>query len=86
MPYLLTWTLLTAATLLSWWLDAGFDGRWVGAAVLMVAFFKARLVLMVFMGVSRATVGIRRACEFWVITAVTVVLVSYWFAPFTWGS
>jgi hypothetical protein len=66
MPYLLAWTLLTSATLLSWWLDAGFDGRWVGAAVLMVAFFKARLVLMVFMGVSGARVGIHRACEVWV--------------------
>lgn len=86
MPYLFTWTLLTVATLLSWWLDAGFDGRWVGAAVLLVAFFKARLVLMVFMGVSGATVGIRLACEVWVITACTVVLVSYWFAPFTLGS
>jgi hypothetical protein len=82
MPYLLTWILLTAATLLSWWLDAGFDGRWVGAAVLLVAFFKARLVLMVFMGVSGAAAGVRRACEAWVIAACTVVLMSYWFAPF----
>jgi hypothetical protein len=53
---------------------------------LLVAFFKARLVLMVFMAVSGATVGIRRACEVRVITACTGVLVSYWFAPFTVGS
>jgi hypothetical protein len=80
--FLITWSLLSLATLLSWWLDAAHDGRWVGAAVLLVAFFKARLVLMFFMGVRHASTVIRRSCEAWVTIACVTVLVTYWFAPF----
>ena len=82
LPFLLTWVLLTAATLLSWLLDVALDGRWVGAVVLIVAFFKARLVLMVFMGVRWATQSTRRSCEAWVIVACAAVLTTYWFSPF----
>ena len=81
-PFLLTWCLLSLATFLSWWLDASYDGRWVGGAVLLVAFFKARLVLMVFMGVRYAQPPIRYACETWVVGACTLVLSMYWLAPF----
>ena len=81
LPFLLTWILLTLATVLSWWLDATQDGRWVGAVVLLVAFFKARLVLMVFMGVRWAGATTRRSCEAWVILACVSVLATYWFAP-----
>ena len=82
LPFLLTWVLLTAATVLSWWLDATQDGRWVGAVVLLVAFFKARLVLMVFMGVRWAAQTTRRSCETWVLIACAAVLTTYGFAPF----
>ena len=81
LPFLLTWLLLTLATVLSWWLDATQDGRWVGAVVLLIAFFKARLVLMVFMGVRWASGGVRRSCETWVVVACSVVLATYWLAP-----
>ena len=81
LPFLLTWLLLTFATALSWWLDVTQDGRWVGAVVLLVAFFKARLVLMVFMGVRWAAPAIRRGCEIWVVGACTAVLATYWFVP-----
>ena len=79
--FLLTWCLLSLATFLSWWLDASYDGRWVGGAVLLVAFFKARLVLMVFMGVRTAPAAIQWSCEAWVVAACTVVLATYWLAP-----
>jgi hypothetical protein len=82
LPFLLTWALLSLATILSWWLDTTYDGRWVGAAVLLVAFFKGRLVLMVFMGVRQAPPAIRRSCEGWVVSACALVLTTYWFAPF----
>ncbi len=82
MTFLLTWVLLTLATVLSWWLDASQDGRWVGAVVLLVAFFKARLVLMVFMGVRWAAPTVRRSCETWVLLACAAVLTTYWYAPF----
>ena len=81
-PFLLTWVFLSLATALSWWLDTSYEGRWVGAAVLLVAFVKGRLVLMVFMGVRQARPPIRRSCEAWVVTACAIVLTTYWFAPF----
>jgi hypothetical protein len=83
LPFMPTWILLTLATALSWWLDVTQEGKWVGAAVLLVAFFKARLVLMVFMGVRRAERAIRWSCETWLVVACVAVLSCYWFAPFT---
>lgn len=77
------WVILCAATLLSWWLDAAISGAWVGTAILVVALFKARVVLMHFMGVQRAPAAVRWCCEVWVLLACLVLLGTYWFAPFT---
>jgi hypothetical protein len=79
---LITWLVLSLATLISWWLDASMEGVWVGTAVLLVAFFKARMVLMVFMEVREATPALRWICEAWVATACAAVIATYWFAPF----
>ena len=67
MPYLLAWTLLTSATLLSWWLDAGFDGRWVGAAVLMG--IVSTVILMTY-GILAKT----NADLFWALFAFSAVI------------
>ena len=84
-PYLFTWIVLSLLTLVSWWLDASVDGAWIGTAVLLVAFFKARLVLMEFMEVRSAVPGLRWACEAWVVVACTAVVATYWFAPCAWS-
>lgn len=81
--FLLTWLFLSLASLLSWWLDASMQGVWVGTAVLFVAFFKARMVLMVFMEVRDATPLLRWVCEAWLGIACTAVIATYWFAPFS---
>jgi len=80
-PLFITWMVLTLATILSWSLDVPVDGAWVGTALLLVAFFKARLVLMIFMEVRGAPTALRWCCEAWVITACTAVITAYWFAP-----
>jgi len=79
-PFLFTWIVLSLLTLVSWWLDASLDGAWIGTAVLLVAFLKARLVFMEFMEVCSAPSGLRWACEAWVVVA-TAVIATYWLAP-----
>lgn len=76
----LVWVVLVSATLLSWWLEASINGAWVGTAVLFVAFFKTRLVLLEFMHVRSAPAGLRWACESWVLIACSAVIATYWFA------
>lgn len=83
-PFLFTWIVLSLLTLVSWWLDASVDGAWIGTAVLLVAFFKARLVLMEFMEVRSAPAGLRWVCEAWVVVACTAVIATYWLAPHSW--
>ncbi len=78
---LIPWIFLTIGTLLSWWLDASVDGTWVGTAIVLIAFFKARLVLVHFMRVGETSAMIRWCCEGWVIVACASVLAVYWLAP-----
>jgi hypothetical protein len=75
--------ILTLATLLSWWLDLSVNGAWIGTAVLLIAFFKARMVLMIFMEVGSAPAALRWCCEAWVVVACTAVITTYWLAPLT---
>jgi hypothetical protein len=79
--FFLTWIVLTLATLLSWWLDVAVNGAWIGTAVLLIAFFKARMVLMIFMEVKGAPAALRWCCEAWVIVACMAVISTYWLAP-----
>ena len=80
-PFLLTWMVLSLATLVSWWLDVTINGTWVGVTVLLVAFFKARLVLMVFMEVRDAAPLVRWCCEVWVMVACASLITIYWLTP-----
>ncbi len=77
----MAWALLSLATLLSWALDASGTGNWIGTAVLVVAFFKARVVLLVFMEFNASTPALRWLCEAWVLAAGSVVIATYWLAP-----
>ncbi len=75
------WALLSLATLLSWGLDASGTAAGVGMAVLFVAFWKARVVLLVFMELANGNPVLRRMCEAWVLIAGSVVIATYWLAP-----
>lgn len=75
------WALLSLATLVSWGLDASGTAAGVGTLVLLVAFWKARLVLLVFMELADSKPVLRRLCEAWVLLAASVVIATYWLAP-----
>ena len=77
---LVTWIILVTATLLSWSLEAAISGAWVGTAVLLVAFFKTRLVIMEFMEVKNSPSALRWVFESWVLAACCIVIIVYWFA------
>ncbi len=80
--FLIAWTVLVLATLLSWWLEAAADGDLVGTVVLLVALFKARIVLRVFMDIRAAPPPVRWLCEAWVLLACTALLGTYWLTPY----
>jgi hypothetical protein len=67
------WCVLAAITLaslesihLKGWLP---DARFQGAGVLILAFIKVRLIMLDFMEVRRAPIGLRIVIESWVIIA-----------------
>lgn len=78
-PLLLTLAALLGLTLASWALQAwhGPDPRWIGAAVLAIAFVKARLIVVHYMEAKHAALPIRVAFEAWVWGSAAVVLALY---------
>lgn len=69
------WFILVAATLTSAWLAEhhGMAGQWTVAAVIGVAAFKVRLVMLHFMELKHAPWRWRAAFEAW--TAVVALLI-----------
>jgi len=76
-----TWLVLVGATAVSFlsWLDTGLGNqRLAGSAVLVIAFFKARLIALKFMELADAVLPLRLLFEAWVIVAAAVLLVLFW--------
>ncbi len=79
----LVWVVLMLATGLSWWLGTRpGSGAETGSAsativLMLVAFFKVRLVIMYFMEVHGAPLPLRLACEGWVIATCGAILGFY---------
>jgi hypothetical protein len=80
------WLLLLAATAVSWGLgrdrDPGggipyHDTRDFGVVILVLAFFKIRLVLLDFLELRRAPLAMRYAGEAWVFALAAVILAIY---------
>ena len=78
----LRWLLLVALTLTSWesinhvgWLT---DARLPATAAIVLAFIKVRIVVLDFMEVRHAPIGLRVALETWVIVACGSILAMYW--------
>ncbi|MBS0368907.1 MAG: cytochrome C oxidase subunit IV family protein [Proteobacteria bacterium] len=69
------WFFLVAATLISAWLAEhhGLAGQWTATAVIGVAAFKVRLVMLNFMELKHAPWRWRAAFEAW--TAVVALLI-----------
>jgi len=79
----LVWGLLMLATGLSWWLGTHQSGSATtghsSATIIMmlVAFFKVRLVIMYFMEIRDAPLPLKLACEGWVAVTCGAVLGFY---------
>jgi len=74
------WLVLVGATLASWSLGAAhwLNGpRVATVAILLVAFFKVRLVGLHFMELRSAPVGLRLAFEIWAVVVCSVLVVLY---------
>ena len=74
------WGLLIALTLLSWWLgtDHGVSSEQTASVlVLLVAFFKVRLVGLYFMELRTAPLPLRALFEGWCSVVATTVIVMY---------
>ncbi len=78
------WLLLAALTALSWWLGldtpstAAVAPRWLAAGLLILAFFKVRLVILYFMEIRSAPRPIRLVFEAWVIGVCASLIAIYW--------
>jgi heme/copper-type cytochrome/quinol oxidase subunit 4 len=84
----LVWLLLVILTGISWLLGSRPAGiitapHLAGLALLAVAFFKARLVILYFMEVSDAPRPLRIIMEAWVVVALIAVSTMYWSRPLT---
>lgn len=77
------WTLLIAATVLSWWLGTGHGLSSVQAAsvaVLVVAFVKIRLVGLYFMELRHSPTVLRSIFEAYCLVVCGVVIGMFLFA------
>ncbi len=76
------WLLLVAATLVSWWLveRRGIAARVATTSALLIAGFKARLVLQHFMELRSAPPIWRNVFDAWVIVFVGAIVAGYWVA------
>jgi hypothetical protein len=75
----LIWLVLVVATLISWWIGAGdaANPHLGTAVVLIVAFFKARLVGLYFMELRDAPLPLRLLLEGYCLTVCMTLLVMY---------
>ena len=68
-----------AATLISWGFGHGrrIDTRTAGIAVIVIAFVKIRYVILDFMELRTAALGLRVAAEAWCIVVCTTLVLLY---------
>ena len=76
------WVFLIGATIASWefghGLGFGENVRLSTTAVLVIAFIKARMVILDFMEVRHAPLSLRLALEAWTVLVAGTLLVLYW--------
>lgn len=75
------WALLIAATMLSAVLGHGIgieNAKLASTAVIVVAFIKARYVILEFMELRHAPLFFRAFAEVWAVLICTLLCVMYW--------
>ncbi len=89
-PITAVWVILAALMALSWLIGNQYQAgdsetaRYVTVALMVVAFFKVRLVMLHFMEAKDAPFGLRLLAEAWVVGVGFMVLLMY-FNPLTAG-
>lgn len=74
------WLLLVVITCISWGLADGYqavditEGRLVSSLLIVLAFFKARLVIMHFMEIAAAPLALRAVFELWCVFVCFAIL------------
>lgn len=72
------WLALLAVTFGSWMLGGSGDATFATAAsILMLSFFKVRLIVTHFMEVREAPLGLRLACDAWIALTLAALLWTY---------
>ncbi|MFT5134100.1 MAG: hypothetical protein ACI9VI_003220 [Candidatus Azotimanducaceae bacterium] len=70
------WALLTLATGLSWYMGGNVALN-IPTVLLLIAFFKTRLVIIHFMELNHAPLALRLIGEAWSLVCCTVLIVLY---------
>lgn len=82
-PVTYVWLILAVLTALSWVLadgiapDPNAAHQWVTVALMILAFFKVRLVIMHFMEIATAPIPLRLVFEAWVVVVCAGILGLY---------
>ena len=82
-PITYIWLLLAALTAVSWGLADGVvvgspsQMQWLTAALMFLAFFKVRLMIMHFMEVATAPTALRTIFEAWVAVVFCAIIIVY---------
>ena len=80
----LVWWLLLAATALSWGISSAEGSTWLvearaaRLAIVLLAFFKVRLVLLHFMELATAPRALHAAAEAWVVVCCGALVLRLW--------
>jgi len=77
------WLLLSTATVITTWVLSknGFDPRVATSAIVLIAAWKVRLVLLHFMELRHAPLPLRLLSEAWTALAAGVILLPYLMTP-----
>lgn len=78
----LAWLVLAVLTGVTWWVgvgqaDVSRHPRADTVALFLLAFFKARLVILHFMELRHAPLGLRALGEAWVVVTCACVVLTY---------
>jgi hypothetical protein len=77
----LTWLILCAITLVSWWIGARQDGTAAGivvfTAIILIATVKVRVIFWEFMEVRTAPARLKRMADAWLALLLAALLAAY---------
>ncbi len=83
--FTIVWLLLAALTCVSWFLGDNYQtvspqsAKYFTTALMLLAFFKVRLVILHFMETKKAIIPLRVALELWVVGVCAMILCLYFF-------